>query len=135
MPPSEGRLASAHLDSGTAKYEQSIRVGHHTLIADEPASAGGGDTGATPYGLLLAALAACTSITLRMYADRKSWELGQVHVDLVMERTGEGEHIQRTIRVGDKVTSEQRARLAEIAEKTPVTLTLKRGTRITTTFE
>jgi len=135
MPPSEGRLATAHLDSGTVRYAQTIRVGHHTLVADEPASVGGGDTGASPYGLLLAALAACTSITLRMYGDRKGWELGAVHVDLVMERTSDGEHIQRTIRIGANVTPEQRARLAEIAEKTPVTLPLKRGTPIVTTFE
>lgn len=135
MPASEGRLATAHLESGTARYAQTIRVGHHTLVADEPASAGGGDAGASPYGLLLAGLAACTSITLRMYGDRKGWELGTVHVDLVMERTADGERIQRTIRVGANVTPEQRARLAEIAEKTPVTLTVKRGTPIVTTFD
>jgi len=135
MPPAEGRLASAHLDSGTAPYAQSIRVGHNTVLADEPASVGGGDTGASPYGLLLSALAACTSITLRMYADRKGWTLGPVHIDLVIERAADGEHIQRTVRLAPSVTAEQRTRLAEIAEKTPVTLTLKRGTPIVTTFE
>ena len=135
MPASEGRLATAHLDSGTARYAQTIRVGHHTLVADEPASVGGGDTGASPYGILLAALAACTSITLRMYGDRKGWELGAVHVDLVMERTSDGEHIQRTIRVGAIVMPVQRARLAVIAEKSPVSLTLKLGTPIVSSFE
>jgi putative redox protein len=127
-------LATAHLESGEAKYAQTIRVGRHVVTADEPAALGGGDAGATPYGLLLASLAACTSITLRMYAERKGWELGHVRVDLVMTRAGDVETIARTVHVAATVTAEQRARLAEIAEKTPVTRTIKRGTAIETTF-
>jgi putative redox protein len=127
-------LATAHLDSGTKPYEQTIRLGRHTVLADEHATLGGADAGPTPYQLVLSGLAACTSITLRMYADRKGWELGPVHVDLVMTRVGEAEHIERTIRIGDSVTPEQRTRLAEIAEKTPVTKTLKRAATIVTTL-
>ena len=56
-------VAAAHLDSGEARYAQRIRMGRHTLAADEPAVVGGGDTGASPYGLVLAGLAACTAIT------------------------------------------------------------------------
>jgi len=132
--PEQVRVATAHLDSGSAPYAQAIRVGHHTLTADEPPALGGGDAGPPPFGLLLSALAACTSITLRMYADRKGWTLGPVHVDLVFSRDGETEHIERTIRLDPSVPPDQRARLAEIAEKTPVTKTLKRGTPITTTM-
>jgi len=131
---SDPRLAIAHLDSGTAPYAQTIRIGRHTLVADEPATHGGADAGASPFGLLLAGLAACTSITLRMYADRKGWDLGPVHVDAVIVRVGEGERIDRTIKLAPSVTAEQRARLAEIAEKTPVTKTLRRGTSIVTTL-
>jgi putative redox protein len=127
-------LATAHLDSGATRHAQSIRVGRHTLVADEHAELGGTDAGPPPYGLLLAALAACTSITLRMYADRKGWELGAVHVDLVIEREAELERIARTITLGAALSPEQRARLAEIAEKTPVTKTLKRAVAIHTTF-
>jgi putative redox protein len=127
------RIASAHLDGGTEKYAQTIHLGRHTVMADEHASLGGADVGATPYELVLAGLAACTSITLRMYADRKGWELGPIHIDLAIAREGEGERISRTIKLAPTVTAEQRARLAEIAEKTPVTKTLKRGTPIDTT--
>ena len=91
------RLATAHLASGTARYEQHIRVGRHELVSDEPAALGGTDAGTSPYGLLLASLAACTAITLRMYADRKGWELGAVRVDLEMVRDGDVERITRTI--------------------------------------
>jgi putative redox protein len=134
MTSTDARLATAHLVSGVAPYEQRIHIGHHELVADEPTAIGGGDTGASPYGLLLASLAACTSITLRMYADRKNWELGPVRVDLEIVRDGDTERIARTIHLAPALTPDQRARLAEIAEKTPVTKTLRRGTTILTSL-
>ncbi len=128
-------LANAHSDALGPRYAQMIQTGHHELVADEPATAGGADVGSSPYGLLLASLAACTAITLRMYADRKGWELGPVHIDLSIGRSAEGvERITRTITPAPAVTAEQRAKLAEIAEKTPVTKTLKRSLEIATTF-
>jgi putative redox protein len=132
MNPGDTLLGTAHLDSGAAPYTQTIRAGRHTLTADEPAVLGGGDTGPAPYGLLASALAACTSITLRMYADRKGWTLGAVHVDVTIYREGEAERFERTIRLAPELTDEQRAKLAEIAEKTPVTKTIKRGAPIVT---
>src|ERR1700728_5418273 len=63
-------------------FAQQIASGHHRLTADEPIARGGGDSGASPYELLLASLGACTSITLRMYAGRKEWELGKITVGL-----------------------------------------------------
>jgi len=125
-------MATVHLDSRQAKHAQDIRAGSHQLVADEPPANGGQDAGPDPYQLVLAGLAACTSITLRMYADRKGWELGPVHVDLWFHRDGDEERIERTIVLAPGVTDEQRARLAEIAEKTPVTKTIKRGTPIVT---
>jgi putative redox protein len=134
-PAGDGLVARATLES-TAGYAQQIRAGHHQLTADEPQHSGGTDTGPTPYGLVLSGLGACTAITLRMYAERKGWELGTIHVDLRMFKDAAGaERIERTVRLGaSSLTAEQRTRLAEIAEKTPVTRTLKAGAPIATTF-
>jgi putative redox protein len=127
-------IATAFVDSA-AGYAQQVHSGQHTLTADEPAGSGGTDTGPAPYTLLLAALGACTSITLRMYAQRKGWTLGEVHVALRMLRSQEeGERIERQIRFSAPLTDEQRARLVEISDKTPVTKTIRTGTPITTTL-
>jgi putative redox protein len=129
------RIAHAALDSATG-YAANIRTGHHHLTADEPTAIGGTDTGPAPFQLLLAGLAACTSITLRMYADRKGWPLGAIHVELdYFKETDEAPaQIRRIVKFSEPLTQEQRARLAEIAEKTPVTKALKSGVPIETTF-
>ena len=130
-------IASVRVESGTG-YAQTISAGRHALSADEPVGNGGADSGPTPYSLLLASLGACTSITLLMYARRKGWTLGQVQVALEMHKDidggGQNDRIERTVRFGAPLTDEQRARLAEICEKTPVTKTLKAGTPIATTL-
>jgi putative redox protein len=127
-------MATVHLDSRETNFAQDIRAGAHQLVADEPPSVGGQGAGFAPYELLLAALVACTSATLRMYAERKGWQLGPVHIDCVFGKHGDEEKIERTIVLAPSVPAEQRTRLAEIAEKTPVTKTIKRGTPIVTTF-
>jgi len=68
------------------RYAQSVSVGSHLLKGDEPVSVGGSDVGPNPYELLLAALGTCTSITVRMYADRKQWPLEDVHIELSYAR-------------------------------------------------
>lgn len=114
-------------------YAQRIESGGHALTADEPASGGGTDSGPSPYGLLLASLGACTSITLRMYAARKGWELGRVEVTLRHHKSHEGaDRIERELHFGAPLSDEQRTRLAEIAEKTPVTRTIRAGAPIET---
>ena len=129
-----GLVAHVSLDSESG-YAQKIRAGHHALTADEPVASNGTDTGPAPYGLVLSGLGACTAITLRMYAERKGWQLGAVHVDLRMFKDEEGkERIDRTVRFGAPLSDEQRGKLAEIAEKTPVTKTLRAGLAIATTF-
>jgi putative redox protein len=115
------------------KYLQSIETGAHTLVADEPRDNGGEDRGPSPYGLILSGLGACTSATLRMYAERKGWDLGTIRVRLAFDKTHEGsEHITRQISFSADLSAEQKTRLAEIAEKTPVTKTLRQGVTITT---
>lgn len=121
--------------TGERNFAQSIRTGRHELTADEMPSHGGADAGPTPFSLVLAGLGACTSITLRMYAQRKGWELGSVEVRLKMLEADKAVHIERTIACTAALSDEQRSRLAEIAEKTPVTLLVKQGTPVQTTLE
>ena len=121
-----------------------LPLGGHTLISDEPIEAGGTDEGATPYDLVLAALGACTAMTLRMYADRKKWPLEGVVVHLHHSRShaADEQHcenrparldqIERTLEISGPLTHEQRVKLAEIAERCPVHRTLDAGVRITT---
>ena len=125
-------LAKASI--GTAHYAVRIDSGGHRILADEAVAAGGGDTGPGPYNLLLASLAACTAITLRMYADRKGWGMPSLSVELHFLRHEADERIVRRLHIDGSLTDDQRARLADIAERTPVTLTLKRGLRIDTSL-
>ena len=124
--------ATTTVDSESG-YAQTIETANHQLKADEPTSAGGTDTGPRPTQLLLAALGACTSITLRMYADRKEWQLGHIHVALRLVKTSDGSsRIEREVSFSTSLTDAQRGRLLEIAEKTPVTRIIKSGAAIDT---
>lgn len=115
---------------------QEIETGRHRLVADEPVEAGGTDTGPSPYELLLAALGACTSMTLSMYAQRKHWPLERVTVRLRHDKihakdcaeceTKEGmlDRIEREISLTGPLDAEQRERLLAIANRCPVHRTL-----------
>lgn len=123
-------MAQGNARIGRDAYRTEITVGGHDLTADEPPALGGGDVGPAPYDLLLASLGACTAITLRMYADRKGWPLESLEVGLRLHGRDE-RRIDRTLTIAG-LDDEQMARLAEIAERTPVTLTLKAGLPIDT---
>jgi putative redox protein len=125
-------MAHARATIELAHYAVRIKAGSHEVVADEPASNGGADMGPAPYDLLLMALGACTAITLRMYADRKQWDLKSLAVDLLFARDGSSERIERKLHLEGSLSDEQRARIAEIAERTPVTLTLKKGLPVLT---
>lgn len=127
-------MAKAHASSSGAKWRTDIKAGAHALVADEPPALEGADAGPAPYDLLCAALAACTSITLRMYAARKDWPLERIDVDVHYGKDGETARIARRLTLHGPLDDAQRARLADIAERTPVTLTLKSGLPIATTL-
>ena len=124
-------MAHAKASIGTDNYRTAIVTGHHTLTADELPTLGGKDVGPGPYELLTSALAACTAITLRMYAERKQWPVTAVHADVHFVREGDKQHIDRVLTI-EGADAEQKKRMAEIAERTPVTLTLKGGIEIRT---
>jgi putative redox protein len=127
-------MAHAKASIGTTNYAVSITAGHHQISADEGAELGGKDAGPSPYELLCSALCACTAITLRMYAEHKEWQLRGVHVEAHFKPEGNEGAITRVLHFEGELDDEQRARLADIAERTPVTLTLKDGLAITTTL-
>ena len=136
--PIEGEQVIAMVSvASAAGYRGEIRAGRHHLVADEGPEVGGDDEGPNPYQLVLAGLVQCTAATLRMYANRKGWALGEVKVRARLLRTGDGaskvERIERTIKLDGGLTAEQKQRLAEIAERTPVTRTLRAGMDIHTT--
>ncbi|MEA3185297.1 MAG: putative redox protein [Ilumatobacteraceae bacterium] len=117
-------------------YRVDVRAGAHELVSDEPAIAGGGDLGPSPFELLLSGLAACTATTLRMYAEKKGWELTAIEVAVRFDVDVDGQRgIERTITVPIDLSVEQRQRLAAIAERTPVTLAISEGTPINTTLQ
>jgi putative redox protein len=127
-------MAHTRASIATVDYETALTTGHHHLTADEGPELGGRDAGPAPYDLLTAALGACTVITLRMYAERKQWPVAAVHADIHFKREDKVERIDRVLHIEGEVDAGQRKRMAEIAERTPVTLTLKRSLEIRTTL-
>ena len=131
-------------ETGNGKFQQSVTVGPHRLLADEPVAAGGEDTGPGPYDYLLASLGACTSMTMRLYADRKSLPLARTTVTMRHSKiyaqdcadceTKDGmlDQIERVIAMEGALTAEQRGKLMEIADKCPVHRTLTSEIHIVT---
>jgi putative redox protein len=117
---------------GATNYQVAFDDGTHLWHADEPVSLGGGDRAPTPVSLLLSGLGACTSITLKMYAQRKGWPLDDVHVTLSLESDDEGSTINRTIVLNGALSDEQRERLLQIANACPVHKILTRPITIQT---
>ena len=126
------------------KFTTEIKAGAHRLTADEPESFGGSDFGPSPYHLVAAGLAACTAMTLRLYADRKKWDLREVYVHISHEKThaedclncesatSKIDKFTREIELGGDLTVEQKQRLLEIADKCPVHRTLEAKSHIET---
>jgi putative redox protein len=142
--PGEGPRNVVVRETRNSKFQQTVSTGPHRLLADEPAAAGGEDSGPGPYDFVLAGLGACTSMTMRMYADRKSLPLERVTVTLKHSKihaedcaecetkAGMLDQIERTIAMEGALDAEQRGKLMEIADKCPVHRTLTSEIHIVT---
>ena len=135
-------------ETGEGKFQNTVHAGRHRLFTDEPVSVGGLDSGPSPYDFLSAALGACTSMTLRMYANRKKAELGRITVDVshakihandcaecTEEQQGRGGRIdrfERLISIDGPVSDELRDKVEEIADKCPVHRTLEASSAVAT---
>jgi uncharacterized OsmC-like protein len=126
--------------TGRDRYRSDVAVRGHLMVVDEPETLGGSDMGPTPYELICAALGTCTTITLRMYADRKAWPLEEVIATVTYHRSrsdpesgGEAEDVFRVeLDFRGALDEPQRRRLFEIATRCPVHRTLVAGARIET---
>lgn len=147
QPPAEAVPGVRVTEAGAGKFTEDVYAGRHRLRADEPQSAGGTDTGPSPYDLLMAALGACTAMTIRMYAEHKKLPLERVTVDLAHgkvhaadcaeceTREGRIDRIERLITLEGELDEAQRAKLLEIANKCPVHRTLHAEVWIPTTLK
>lgn len=128
------------VESRNGPYGQFITAGSHVLGADEPVELGGCNTGPDPYELLLSALGACTAMTIRMYAERRSLKLTRVEVRLRHAQRanlqgGIADRFERRITLIGELTAEERQKLLEIAEKCPVSQTLQRNSAVASSLD
>lgn len=129
----EGQVVAE--ETGAGRYQVAVHAGGIRLLADEPESVGGLGSGPTPYDLLAAGLAACTTMTLRMYAERKGWPVEHIRTSVGHAKevgASPPDLFTRHLSIDGALFSDQRARLAEIADMCPVHGTLTRGARVET---
>lgn len=145
-PPADAAVVRV-AETGAGAFQQGVFAAGHRMLADEPAEVGGLGSGPSPYDFLSVALGACTSMTLRMYANRKNLEVGRITVDVAHGkvhakdcldcadgREGLIDRFERSIAVAGPVSTELEAKLVEIAGKCPVHRTLKAGSAVVTRF-
>jgi putative redox protein len=123
-------------DTGTGVLQTFVTAGPSTIVADVSAAQGGLDLGPDPHELVAAGLAACTTMTLRLYANRKNWEVSGLHVEVFSHYDADKtppERFERVISLDGNLNEEQRERLFEIADRCPIHKLLTAGARIVTT--
>lgn len=123
-----------HGSIGTEKYQCTIEWRNGQFIADEPVKNGGKDTGPDPFTLLLSSLATCTLVTLRMYIDRKEWDIAEIRVNVNLFQAKDGENtttfIDRDISFPQSIDAEKKTRLLEIAQNCPVSKLLEGNIKV-----
>lgn len=126
------KVKLATVVSTDRNYLHRIQVGRYGIETDEPRALGGQDAAPAPFDYYLASLSACTAITLRMYAQRKGWELGEFRAELALSFDDDGKpHVHRTLHSDQPLSDEQWSRLLEIVANTPVTKAMREGAVIT----
>ncbi|PSN17955.1 osmotically inducible protein OsmC [filamentous cyanobacterium CCP5] len=113
-------MASVKVSSNATRYGQDVAIRQFQLTADEPVSAGGDDAGPAPFEWVLAGLGSCTAMTVKMYADRKGWDLQQVSVNLSHKVENHQHLIQIDLALSGHLDDRQRQRLREISDRCPV---------------
>lgn len=119
-PEEDALIGSVEARLGRVQYQTIVTGGNHSIIVDEPVALGGMDTGMAPYSLLLASLASCTAITLRMYISRKMWVVDEISIKLDLSKTDKGVHINSALSFKGELDDDQRKRLITIADACPV---------------
>jgi putative redox protein len=127
-------VLTARAYTGRTRYQTTVSSRNNTILADEPEEKGGTDTGMDPFGLLLASLGSCTSITLRMYINRKMWVVDDIIVDLELFKTDKGVFIERKLSFKGELIQEQLDRLTSIADHCPIHKLLTGNIEIKTTL-
>lgn len=121
-------------ETGQGRFVNAVRIGPHRMLADEPVSVGGDGLGPDPFEYLLAGLGACTSMTIRLYAERKGWPLLRVAVRVRhaarLSAGADRDVFERIIHLEGDLSEEERARLLDIAERCPVSRTLAAGSTV-----
>lgn len=132
MPVAGDRIRAE--ETGAGKFQLEVKARQARFLADEPVESGGMGTGPNPFDLLSAALAACTTMTLRLYADQKGWPVEHIATEVSHEKQADEalpDLFARVIELSGELDEEQRAKLLEIAGRCPVHRTLERGSRVT----
>ncbi len=124
------RPIEVHTKSG--KFQQIVDIGPHHFVADEPVAAGGEDAGPNPFELVTAGLGVCTSMTVKLYTDRKGWKLEHIDVSVTHRKEGDVHYFHREIKLTGALSDDERGRCLEIAEKCPVHKMLTGEIRIET---
>ncbi|MBL8018829.1 MAG: OsmC family protein [Leptospirales bacterium] len=125
-------MSEVKVHRGGGKVNQTVEVGVHRLVADEPVTNGGEDTGPAPHDFLAIALGTCTAITLRMYSQHKQWPLEDAEVTVTVSKESDSTRLNRTIRFVGDLDDAQKARLLAVANQCPVHKTLSGKIEIVT---